>query len=319
MSDILPDSPRGVLSCARRPLLVAADPGLLDDLQRLAAAADVTVDIARDGGEARRFWPYAPAVLVDVDVAEELREVVGQRRGNVVVVARDEDRPDLFRIAVGIGAQDVAILPDAENRLAALLAEAAEPALDDALTICVAGGRGGAGASVVAAGLAMTGARRGERVLLTDADPLGGGLDLVLGVEDCPGARWPDFLDRHGRLSATALRAALPRVDDLAVLAWQRGAAKTIPPQAIRAVGWPRSDRESRPSPCGGGRLFACSATRVRRTHTATPHEPDRPAGTGTGGGRAAGMWRRRPGGRRRRRPCAPTRPAAPRHRDVPR
>jgi secretion/DNA translocation related CpaE-like protein len=57
--------------------------------------------------------------------------------------------------------------------------------------IAVTGARGGAGATSLAAALAVTGARGGRQVLLIDADPLGGGIDLALGLEDRSGPRWP--------------------------------------------------------------------------------------------------------------------------------
>ncbi len=47
-------------------------------------------------------------------------------------------------------------------------------------------------------------------MLLVDCDPLGGGLDLVLGAEDALGPRWPELALRGGRVPAASLRAALP-------------------------------------------------------------------------------------------------------------
>ena len=58
--------------------------------------------------------------------------------------------------------------------------------------LAVVGGRGGAGASVFAVATAVRAARSGERALLVDCDPLGGGVDLVLGAEDLDGLRWPE-------------------------------------------------------------------------------------------------------------------------------
>ncbi len=72
------------------------------------------------------------------------------------------------------------------------------------------GGRGGAGASVLAGGLAVTAARRGLRTLLIDADPLGGGVDLVLGWESLDGLRWPSLSQASGRVQPAALVDALP-------------------------------------------------------------------------------------------------------------
>ena len=220
-----------------RPLVLTSDEGLLDDLQRLAAAADLALTVTREVPEARRLWRTAPVVVVGADSAEALAAVVPPRRENVLIVAPESGfgGPDVYRGAVAIGAQDVLFLPAGETWLVEWLAETTAPAAA-AATVCVAGGRGGAGASVTAVGLAVTAARGGDPVLLVDADPLGGGIDLALGLENAEGARWPAFTDRRGRLSAGALRAALPAVDGLAVLARSRGDTAAVPAPAMRAV-----------------------------------------------------------------------------------
>lgn len=223
---------------ARRPLAVTADATLIDDLQRLAAAADAELAVVRDPGAARRLWPHAAFVLVGADVAVEMASTRPRRRGGVVLVTGDAGaaEPTIFRDAVGIGAQDIAVLPEAETWLVDRLAEAAEPVSREGKTVCVVGGRGGAGTSVLASALAVTAARNGGRALLIDGDPIGGGIDLVLGTEGCQGARWPEFIGRHGRLSYASLRASLPSVDELTVLSWHRGDTRSVPAETMRAV-----------------------------------------------------------------------------------
>jgi secretion/DNA translocation related CpaE-like protein len=102
--------------------------------------------------------------------------------------------------------------------------------------LAVVGGCGGAGASTFAAALALTAAGTGRSSLLIDADPLGGGIDLVVGREDAIGLRWPDLARTSGRLSAPALRQALPQVDSLSVLSWGRTQLADISPASMRAV-----------------------------------------------------------------------------------
>lgn len=232
-----PPSVRASERRGARPLVLTTDDALLDDLQRLAAAADLALTVTREVAEARRLWRSAPVVVVGADSAEALAAVAPPRRENVIIVVPESgagDR-DVYRGAVAIGAQDVLFLPTAETWLVEWLAEATAPAAAGA-TVCVTGGRGGAGATVTAVALAVTAARAGEAVLLVDADPLGGGIDLALGLENGDGARWPAFTDRRGRLSAAALRAALPSVDGLAVLSRSRDDAAPIPASAMRAV-----------------------------------------------------------------------------------
>jgi secretion/DNA translocation related CpaE-like protein len=100
----------------------------------------------------------------------------------------------------------------------------------------VIGGRGGAGASTLACALALTSARAQVRTLLVDADPLGGGLDVLLGGETADGLRWPAFAGSRGRLGAGALEESLPQLHSLRVLSWDRGDYVAVPPPAVRAV-----------------------------------------------------------------------------------
>lgn len=218
------------------PLVITADPGLLDHVMRLAAAADVRVQVASEPGEACRAWPGAPLVLVGMDLVEALgRHGVPPPRTAVVLIG-ERAGPDIWRRAMSVGAQHIAVVPADERWLIDRLAEAAEPVTAASRTICVVGGRGGAGATVLATALAVTGARAGLRTLLVDGDPLAGGIDLVLGGERARGARWSELTGRRGRLSCAALHAALPVVDGLAVLSWGREPAAEIPAGAMRTV-----------------------------------------------------------------------------------
>jgi secretion/DNA translocation related CpaE-like protein len=48
--------------------------------------------------------------------------------------------------------------------------------------------------------------------------------------------RWPELVGTAGRVSATALRSALPAIDQLAVLSWDRSDVVRMPPEAMRSV-----------------------------------------------------------------------------------
>ncbi|MEO8888723.1 MAG: hypothetical protein ABI429_05455 [Jatrophihabitantaceae bacterium] len=81
--------------------------------------------------------------------------------------------------------------------------------------IGVVGGSGGVGASTFAAVLAWV---AGSGVLI-DLDPLGGGLDVLLGIEREPGARWSGLRLDGGRLDPVLLAGGLPRWAGVPVLA----------------------------------------------------------------------------------------------------
>ncbi len=231
-------------------LLVTGRSVLVEHVLRLAAAEGARVRVAADVAAAGGLWRDAGTVLLGDDAAAR---GVPLRRPGVLLVAPDgtdgTDGTDgsarLWRAAVDAGAEAVAVLPDQSPLVASALAAAAEgPGLRGRL-VGVVGACGGAGASVLAAAAARTAPAR--TALLLDADPVGGGADLLLGVHDEPGLRWPDLLGAGPRLRAASLRDGLPRTGSgLPVLAWSagpgegpRGSATTggaAPVQAVEAV-----------------------------------------------------------------------------------
>lgn len=197
----------------RRCLVVAEDPDLLDALLRLAAAADVEAQRAVDAADARRAWARAPMVLLDRAGAARCRSAGFGRRDGVVIAVTGEPVAEDWRAAVALGADRVVELPRGEATLTGMLADLRErsTAGRPGRVLAVAGGCGGAGASVLAAAVATTAARDGTGALLVDCDPLGGGLDLLLGLEQAEGLRWPGLTVGDGRVRAASLHAALPQ------------------------------------------------------------------------------------------------------------
>lgn len=192
-----------------RPLVVAREGRVLDEIRRHAAAVDCDVVGVSDLDEAAPYWHDAPLVLVDEELAPSTR--VRPRRGDVVMVCGGKPPQSAWRRAVVLGAREVVTLPDAHGVLLTSFADVVErPSTDRGRVVAVLGGRGGAGASVLAAAVSVGAARAGGRSVLVDCDPLGGGIDLVLGAELQDGVRWPDVRVQGGRVSISALDAALP-------------------------------------------------------------------------------------------------------------
>jgi secretion/DNA translocation related CpaE-like protein len=218
----------------RRPLLLTADPELLDQLLGMAAAVGVAVDVAVEPTTCHPQWTDAPLVLLGADLAAEATVARLGPRADVLLVGQGTPPSELSGIAATIGAVEVVGLPSGEAVLLERLADAAEPATP-ARMIGVVGGRGGAGTSVLAAGLALTAARGGPSWLV-DLDPVGGGADAGLGAELSAGARWSDLSALTGRLSPHALRAALPEVEGVAVVAADGRSGLDLTLEAVRAV-----------------------------------------------------------------------------------
>lgn len=91
------------------------------------------------------------------------------------------------------------------------------------------GGSGGSGASAVVAALAVA---AGSSVIV-DLDVLGGGIELSLGIESVPGARWSGLHAEGGRIDPAALQAGLPRWAQTPVLSCDR---REIDPAAVPSV-----------------------------------------------------------------------------------
>ncbi|MDH2412590.1 septum site-determining protein Ssd [Nocardioides sp. CER19] len=216
-------------------LLITADETLLDELVRLCAAAGTTPDVAADVGAALRGWSSAALVLLGADLAPEVARAAPPRRDGVHVVAWGSAPDALFRTALAVGAEGVALLPGSAEWLAAVLGDVGDVGRARGLTIGLMAGSGGAGATTFACALAQLAARGGPTVVI-DADPLGPGADRVLGLEERPGVRWGELARTAGRLSARSLREGLPRYADLAVLTWATGDPRDLDVATVREV-----------------------------------------------------------------------------------
>jgi secretion/DNA translocation related CpaE-like protein len=217
-----------------RPLVVTADGALLDDLLRLVATAGAEAEVATGGPALRRAAREAPLVLLDAEALTVPAVRALPRRPGVVVVSAAAMAPERWAAAVEVGAERVAVLPGDERWLLGRLAAAVRRPVERGRLVAVSGSAGGAGASTLAAAVALAAA---PGALLVDADPWGGGVDLLLGAERADGLRWPDLVGLRGRVAGDALLAALPERDGVHVLAADRRAAGEVPPEALVAVG----------------------------------------------------------------------------------
>lgn len=207
------------------PLIATSDELLIDEGLRWCAAMGASPEVATDVPSARRAWRAASAVIVGDDLVGELTAASLPRRDHVVVIA--PDRPDSWRAALELGA--VAVCgPHDEDRVIELLSVALD-GRGEACVVSVVGGVGGAGSSTATVALGVAAARRGLRPLVLDADPLGGGLDLVLGSERVDGLRWDDFGMTRGRIEAGSLADVLPERDGVSTLTWRTDASRLLP------------------------------------------------------------------------------------------
>jgi secretion/DNA translocation related CpaE-like protein len=187
---------------------VVDDPALRDGVDRVAAAAGVKVVYCSGSRAAsRREWSAAAAVVLDEAAVRRSAASGMPWRPRVILVLGREPQQDSWHAAISVGAQHALRLPDQEGELVAALSDVGDPDRGaHGSAVAVIGGRGGAGASIFSAALAIAAAD----ALLVEVDPWSGGVDLLLGLEKQPGLRWPDIAVENGRLSLAAVRDALP-------------------------------------------------------------------------------------------------------------
>lgn len=196
-------------------LLVTSSAVLRAEVERIVAAAGTQLRVVADALESGMFWDGAAAVLVGSDV----RELPPRRRGPAVLVGLDGEGDSLWHLAAALGAERVAVLPDAAAWLAGHLSRSRSLG-PGGLLLGVTGGCGGAGATTAAVWIAQAAADTGARVLLVDGDPLGGGLELAVAAEEYPGLRWPDFCEARGSIDAGQLSDSLPVAGGFSFLSW---------------------------------------------------------------------------------------------------
>lgn len=195
------------------PIVVAVeDAALHPEAVHLAAATGRQIIDAADTAQLARYAPQAFAVLIDASRALTIPPA-----------------PNVFTVGHGVDAlaPGTFVLPE---QAADLLGAIGKLALSGGVparagrVVAVVGASGGAGASVTAAAISRAAAQH-DTVTLIDANRLSGGLDLLLGIEHEPGARWGEIAVGEGAIAREDIRRALPSTGDrIAVLTFSRAA-----------------------------------------------------------------------------------------------
>jgi hypothetical protein len=112
----LPDSGEEVL-------LVTSSAVVRAEVERIVAAAGAHLRVVADALEGARYWDGSAAVLVGSDI----RELPPRRRAPAVLVGLDGEGDSLWHLAAAVGAERVAVLPDAAAWLADHLSRSRAP------------------------------------------------------------------------------------------------------------------------------------------------------------------------------------------------
>lgn len=207
-------------------VLIVMNPTLHSEALHIAAASGMKVVDTTDPAEIIRYYPRASVILVDAE-AHPLLPPPPPRGGPPRYLVVSDPGPVPHHAVVDCRADRGFVIPaQATNLLRALgnsVRENNTPESAGGRVLGIMGAVGGTGASTLAAAVAREAAQT-QRAVLVDAVDHSGGLDLLLGCEDLPGARWPDLHVAEGSLAADDLVAALPQREKVAVLSAARGA-----------------------------------------------------------------------------------------------
>ena len=166
-------------------VVLTTDSDLLNHILAGAAVARLEPELVPDADALRAIWPYASMVLVGVDEALAVSRQALPRRTEVYLVGDEARHAEARRWSVQLGAAGIVLPGDAALLESAMVDGAGHRG---GRLLAVVGGAGGAGASTVAAGLCFAAALSGRRALLLDCDPIGGGIDLLVGAERIDGS-----------------------------------------------------------------------------------------------------------------------------------
>ena len=153
-----------------------------------------------------------------------------------MLVGLNGEGDSLWHLAAALGAERVAVLPDAAGWLAEYLSRSRSPEAGG-LVLGLTGGCGGAGATTAAIWIAQAAAGLGARVLVIDGDPWGGGLELALAAEETPGLRWPDLSQASGSIDPDQLADSLPVAGGFSFLSWPGSRERPAPVDAATTGG----------------------------------------------------------------------------------
>lgn len=213
-------------------VLASAETRLIHLAQAAAVAVGVTIRVIDDAEDVKAAWRACGTILVGADQAAAVASLSLPRRGRVYLLGQTGADDAIGCWSMTIGAL-VILLPQAGKWLSGVLAGRSSGTIS-ATVVAVRSGCGGIGASTLSAALAVFAARRSLRVGLIDADPGGGGLDLMLGAEGLPGWRWDRLRQASGQIAD--ITDLLPRVDGVTLVSMERTDATAIPPPAAEAV-----------------------------------------------------------------------------------
>ena len=188
-------------------LVITQNTQLVNEVEKICAVTQATVNFKPAATEADSI--SAHTVLMDA----ELDSIINHP--NVVIVTTGEPGQIIWQKAVATGAKYVAFLPDARPWL---LENLTPKSNKQAHTIGVLGASGGLGASLLASFIAIHFAQSNQKVLLTELNPVSGGLDVLWGIESEKGMRWSHLSNELSQFLVQDVMRSIPAINGVSIL-----------------------------------------------------------------------------------------------------
>lgn len=189
-------------------LLITNDDRVISEFKTIAAVTQTHLVIANEPTASEIDLAYR------VFVSQELSETKIEHSDIVLVVVGSANN-QTWSSALRISAQHVATIPDSREWL---IENLAQPNKAKGLSVGIVPASGGAGASIVACGLAYHARHVFKNVALVDLDQSSASLDIAFGLENQVGMRWHDFSELSGSINGSDVLRSLPSRDNIGLL-----------------------------------------------------------------------------------------------------
>jgi secretion/DNA translocation related CpaE-like protein len=194
--------------------LVTDDLGMAELIRELAMGAGLGLN--RHGRLAVSLAADRNLLLVDSRSWDQV--TLPRSDSNNRVMLGTEPGGASWAKAAECGVTEVIAWPEGKELLSRRFREFAASATRLGTVVAVTGGRGGCGATTLAAALAVAAVSLGRSTVLLDADSYGGGLARALDLEHGEGRTWANFAHVNEPLLAEDVRSQLAQCAGMSVL-----------------------------------------------------------------------------------------------------
>lgn len=215
--------------------VISRDAELLRWVEASAVGTGAVVQTCEEPRAVARDWRSPALLLLGADVASELAVVGPPRHPQMHLLARHDASAASLRAGLRLGARSVLDPAREMSTLAALVAAVGDPRPPGRM-VALCAGSGGAGASTLAAAVALTAVRDGPTALVV-SDPFGPDPGLTLGSAPLAGLSWSDLEASGGRIGPAALRESLPSHAGLRVIGFGAAASSGVAGVSPATVG----------------------------------------------------------------------------------